>query len=92
MRRFVTIASIVLLQLAITFAVIRATTGDGSFVGLGAMLLAVLGIPVTTTVNGVLLRATPEPARAPIARALLIGLLLPAAQLALFAAVSVFHL
>lgn len=81
------------LQVAFSFAIIRATSGGGSFVGLGAMLFAVVGIPMTALVNFLLVRASrrnPEKPRA--LRAAGVALLLPAAQLALMILVSVFRL
>lgn len=76
-----------LLQLAITWGLIVATTGDGSFAGLAVMLLGVLGIPLTTLVN--ILRLSPQPSAS---WTLLLSLLLPALQFALVAAVLMFDL
>jgi len=82
-----------LLQAAVTYLIIRAGTGGGSFVGLGALLFAVIGIPATAIVNLVLIRASPtQPGYAHFVRSLLIALVLPLAQLGLLVAVSVFRL
>jgi len=47
---------VLLLQVGVSFAIISATSGGGSFVGLGAMLLAVLGIPLTALINFLVIR------------------------------------
>lgn len=52
-----------LLQLAVTAGVILATNGTGSFVGLGAMLLALYGIPVTAIANFIAMRRQPKVGR-----------------------------
>jgi hypothetical protein len=90
------LAGIVLLflfQAAVTYAIVKAGTGGGSFVGLGAMLFAVIGIPLTAIVNIVLIRAKPAmTGYAHFRRSFLIALVLPLAQLGLLIAVSVFRL
>ncbi|PPE72680.1 hypothetical protein C3942_16645 [Solimonas fluminis] len=48
------------LQVALTLFVMFATRGNGSFVGLAAMLLGVWAIPVTAIVNFARARATPR--------------------------------
>jgi hypothetical protein len=84
---------VALLQAGFSFAIIRATSGGGSFVGLGAMLFAVLGIPVTALVNFLLIRTGRKNPKSPYAlRVVVVSLLLPAAQLALMILVSVFRL
>jgi hypothetical protein len=84
---------VALLQVGFSFAIIRATSGGGSFVGLGAMLFAVLGIPITALVNFLLIRASRRSPESPYAlRLVFVSLLLPAAQLALMVLVSVFRL
>jgi len=45
-----------LLQLLFTWVIIEATRGGGSFVGLGAMLVAVLAVPGTAIWNFVRVR------------------------------------
>lgn len=82
-----------LLQALVTFIVIAAGSGGGSFVGLGAMLLALIGIPVTAIVNGIQIRSRPDRSGfAHVARSVSIGLVLPAVQVALAIVVSVFRL
>lgn len=53
----------VLLQLAVTGIVIAVTNGTGSFVGLGAMLLALYGIPATAIANFIAMRRRPDVGR-----------------------------
>lgn len=87
------VLGVLLLQVGISFAVISATSGGGSFVGLGAMLLAIPGIPLTALINALLIRSHLKN-RAPqfFPRLVLVSLVLPAAQLALMILVSVFRL
>ena len=87
------IGGVALLQAAVSYAIILAGTGGGSFVGLGAMLFAVVGIPATAIANLVIIRAhRRNPDTAYVGRLVLIALALPAAQLALFVLVAVFRL
>lgn len=87
------VGGVLLFQLGLSFAIIAATAGGGSFVGLGAMLLAVLGIPLTALINFLLIRARHKNPAAPyVLRLVLVSLVLPAAQLALMILVSVFRL
>jgi hypothetical protein len=84
---------VALLQAAFSFAIILATRGGGSFVGLGAMLLGVIGVPITALVNFLLIRSSRERPGSPyVLRLVIVSLLLPAAQLALTFLVSVFRL
>lgn len=87
------VLGILLLQIGFSFAVISATSGGGSFVGLGAMLLAIPGIPLTALINVLLIRSHRKN-RAPhfFLRLALVSLVLPATQLALMILVSVFRL
>ena len=87
------VLGVLLLQAGISFAVILATAGGGSFVGLGAMLLAIYGIPLTALINFLLIRAhRKNPATPCLLRVTLVSLVLPAAQLALMILVAVFRL
>ena len=87
------VGGVMLLQAGFSFAIILATSGGGSFVGLGAMLLAVLGIPLTALINFLLIRSSRKnPASPYVLRLALVSLALPAAQLALMILVSVFRL
>jgi hypothetical protein len=87
------VCGVLLLQAGFSFAIILATSGGGSFVGLGAMLLAVPGIPLTALFNFLLIRSNRRnPASPYVLRLVLVSLALPAAQLALMILVSVFRL
>lgn len=93
MRYLLGVGVVALLQVGFSLAIILATRGGGSFVGLGAMLLAVLGVPITALVNFLIIRANRmSPAPPHLSRLVLVSLLLPAMQLALMIAVSVFRL
>ena len=81
-----------LLQAAITWVIVSFSSGGGSFVGLGAMLFAVIGIPATAIVNFSLIKAKPAASsRAHLVRSLLVALVLPLAQFGLLIAVSAFR-
>lgn len=93
MSYLVGILGVLLLQVGFSFAIILATSGGGSFVGLGALLLAVLGIPFTTLINLLLIRSSrKDPASPYLLRLTLVSLALPTAQLALMILVSVLRL
>ncbi len=93
MPYFIGIGGVILFQAAISLALVLATRGGGSFVGLGAMLLALIGIPATALAVGLLIHAhRKNPAMNHIGRLVLFALILPALQLALLLVVSVFHL
>ena len=80
-------------QAAFSYAIILAGTGNGSFVGLGAMLFAVVGIPATAIANLALVYShRKNPTTGYIGRLLLLSLALPVAQLALLILVNVFRL
>ena len=84
---------VLLLQVGFTFAIISATSGNGSFVGLGAMLLAVLGIPLTALLNFLVIRASRKSPAAPyVLRVALVSMVLPSVQLILAVLVFVFRL
>lgn len=93
MGYLVGVGGVLLFQAGFSFAIILASQGNGSFVGLGAMLLAVLGIPLTALINFLLIRAhRKNPGSRYVGRLLFISLVLPVAQLALLVLVSVFRL
>lgn len=93
MNYFLGTGGVLLLQAAFSYAIVLAGTGNGSFVGLGAMLFALVGIPVTAIATLVLIRNhRRNPAEGYLGRLLLVALALPAAQLALLVLVSVFDL
>lgn len=79
-------------QVTFTY-IVSANAGGGSFVGLGALLLALGGIPLTLIANIILVRARPGLAEhRHFIRSFLIALVLPLVQLGLLVAVSVFRL
>lgn len=87
------IGGVLLFQAAFSLVIISATTGGGSFVGLGAMLLALLGIPLTALINFLVIRSSRRDPGSPyLLRLTLVALALPAAQLALMILVSVLRL
>jgi len=93
MNYFLGIGGVFLFQAVFSYAIILASTGNGSFVGLGAMLLALFGIPATAVVNLAFIHAhRKNPAIGYIGRLLLVALILPLVQLALLIVVSVFRL
>ncbi|GAA4806247.1 hypothetical protein [Lysobacter hankyongensis] len=93
MRYVLGVLGILLLQVGFSFAVISATSGGGSFVGLGAMLLAILGIPLTALINVLLIHSHRKNRISHfLLRLVLVSLALPAAQLTLMILVSVFRL
>lgn len=76
-------------QLLFTLIVVFATNGTGSFVGLGAMLVGLLAIPLTALANwGRLRKKPPLPALQLINRTLLTTLIFPALVLVLLAVAS----
>jgi len=90
---FLGIGGVLLFQAAFSYAIVLADTGNGSFVGLGAMLFALVGMPVTAIATLVVIRNhRRNPAKGYLGRLLLVALALPAAQLALLILVAVFDL
>ncbi len=78
-----------LLQALLTLIFSQAASG-GSFVGLGAMLFAVVGVPLTLIVNFALIRSYPALGiMAHFNRSLLLGLILPGLQLALLVVAAI---
>jgi hypothetical protein len=84
---------VLLFQAAFSYAIIPAATGNGSYIGLGAMLFAVIAISVTAIAYLALIHAhCKSPAKPYIGRVPLLALALPMVYLALFIFVSVFRL
>ena len=84
---------VALLQAGLSYALILATQGGGSFVGLGVMLLAAPGLPITALANFLLIREHRKRPGSPyVLRVLGVSLILPALQSALAILVSVFRL
>lgn len=78
-----------LLQAVLTLIFSQAAAG-GSFAGLGAMLMALVGIPLTLIVNFALIRSYPgQSIAAHFNRSFLLGLILPGLQFTLLLAVSI---
>jgi hypothetical protein len=76
-------------QLLFALAIILATKGTGSFVGLGAMLLGLVALPVTAVVNWTQIRSQPDrPAPQLAARIFLITAIFPACLIVLYALAS----
>jgi hypothetical protein len=81
------IGGVLLVQVAISYATILAGTGNGSFVGLGAMLLALYGIPATAILNFLLLRKPRRnPERSYVGWVIVISSVLPVLQVGLLIA------
>ncbi len=60
MRIFFGVVLPLLVQTLIVWIVIDQNTGNGSFVGLGAMLIGMVAIPLTAIVNFLLIRSSRE--------------------------------
>lgn len=89
---FLGIGGVVLFQAGFSFALISASTGNGSFVGLGAMLFALMGIPLTAIALAMLIHShRKNPNEGYIGRFLLLALALPLLQLMLFILAAVFR-
>ena len=66
-------------QLAFVFLIIFLTNGTGSFVGLGAMVLGLMALPITAILNAIMAkRKPPWPAAALAARVFLVSAIFPA--------------
>lgn len=87
------IGAVLLLQIAISALTIYSGTGNGSFVGLGAMLLAIYGIPITIFINFFIIRNHKKyPKKSNITTIIIISSVLPCLQLALLFAQIIFDL
>jgi hypothetical protein len=87
LKYIVGVGGVLLLQVAISYATILAGTGNGSFVGLGAMLLALYGIPATAILNFLLLRKPRRnPERSYVGWVIVISSVLPVLQVGLLIA------
>ena len=76
-------------QLLFVAAIIAATNGTGSFVGLGAMLLGLVALPLTAILNWAQVRSQPDrPALQLAMRIFWITAIFPALILILFAVAS----
>jgi len=78
-----------MLQAVLTLIFMQAASG-GSVVGLGAMLMALVGIPLTLILNFALIRSSPgQNIALHFNRSFLFGLILPGLQFVLLFAVSI---
>lgn len=92
MKYLVYIGLPILFQADFTYLIINAATG-GSFVGLGALLFAGIGIPVTAVLLFLLAReSSRRTGPGHYLRLVLVTLALPLIQLGLLVLVSVFRL
>ena len=93
MNYFFGVFGVLLLHLLATGITIAASTGNGSFVGLGAMLMAVWGTPMTLIANFLLIRSYRELPKTSKAWLLIVmSCILPILQLLLLAAQIIFRL
>jgi hypothetical protein len=78
-----------LLQAVLTLIFSQAASG-GSFVGLGALLMALFGMPLTLVISFALIRSRPEQTLvAHFNRSFMLGLILPGLQFSLLIAASI---
>lgn len=92
MKYLATIGLPILIQAGFTFLIINAAPG-GSFVGLGALLFAGIGMPITAVLLFLLARdRSGRGVSGQILRLVLVTLALPLTQLGLLVLVSVFRL
>jgi len=90
MRTLWIVTLVALAQIVMSFALIRADAGGGSFAGLGIMAMAIYGIPATVLVNALIMRgAGANPRSRWLRNVLLVSLILPAAQSGLLLAARV---
>jgi hypothetical protein len=93
MNYWVGIFGVLVLHAAVSLLTMVAGTGNGSFVGLGAMLLAIWGIPTSLLANFLIIRSYRERATATkVWLLILVSLTLPLLQLLLLAAQIIFRL
>ena len=93
MRYLPSVVVVMAVQAAATIATMVAGTGNGSFVGLGAMLFGIMGIPLVLVACLILVMYhRKNPAKSYYPRLVAIALPLPLLQLALLVAVAVFDL
>lgn len=79
------IGAVLLLQIAISLLTIFSSTGNGSFAGLGAMILAIYGIPITLITNFFIIRSHKKcPRKSNAVILIAISSVLPCLQLTLF--------
>lgn len=93
MNYLIVVGGVALLQIGFSYIIVLLSQGNGSFVGLGAMLLAIQGVPLTALFNFWLIRARlKNPIVHHVRRLFLISLVLPVLQTTLLAVVALFRL
>lgn len=84
MNYWLGVGGVLIVQLLVSFVTIFAGTGNGSFVGLGAMLLALYGIPMTVIANFLIIRNhRKNPKKSNVKTLMVISSILPTLQLSL---------
>lgn len=87
------IGAVLLIQILVSALTMFAGTGNGSFVGLGAMLLAIYGIPITLIINFLIIRDHKKnPKKSNLVKVSIISSVLPFLQLALLLCQIIFDL
>lgn len=93
MNYLVGVGGIALFQAIVSYGAMQAGTGNGSFVGLGAMLFAVMGTPTTAFLNFVFMYENRKhPERPYRLRMFLVSAVLPLIQLTLFILVKLYRI
>lgn len=93
MNYLIGVGGVALFQAMVSYAAMLAGTGNGSFVGLGAMLFAVMGIPTTAFLNFIFMYENRKhPERPYRLRMFLVSAVLPLIQLALIFLVKVYRI
>lgn len=87
MNYTVGIGVVLFIQLVLSGAAMYSSLGTGSFIGLGAMIFAVYGIPITAIINFLLIRRHRNtPRRSNVVWLIVVSSLLPILQLTLLTA------
>lgn len=82
MRYLFAVVLPLLIQCLVVFIIIQANTGNGSWAGLGALLIGMFAIPATAIINGILVYANREkPFMPTLSKCLLIALAAPFATI-----------
>lgn len=87
------VGAVLLAQSLVSFGVMLAGTGNGSFIGLAAMLLGLVGIPTTAFLNFIFIYENRKhPERPYLLRVSLVSLVLPVLQFVLLFLVKVYRI
>lgn len=93
MNYWIGVGGVVLAQLLISWGAMLAGTGNGSFIGLAAMLLAILGIPTTAFLNFIFIyESRKHPDRPRALRVVWISLIVPLLQCVLAILAKVYRI